>query len=141
MSTMVVKPQLVDLYCTTGQPDKALELLGLGSVEDPSLGSEPGAAAFRQGLVYMLLGNYMSTDTLWSQRSIPRVRFQRTGQLLDAGLLAVRGNAMHGNQYLLDVPHDHRAASQLGIRPGHVPARGGLPLPDGARRPSTSPRP
>jgi len=104
VSTMVVKPQLVDLYCNTGQPDKALELLGLGSVEDPSLGSEAGVAAFRQGLVYMLLGNYMSTDTLWSQRAIPRVRYQRTGQLLNSGLLAVRGNALMATNSFLTFP-------------------------------------
>ena len=36
-SPMIVKPQLVDLYCTTGQPDKALDLLSVGSVE----GSQP----------------------------------------------------------------------------------------------------
>ena len=34
-SPMIVKPRLVDLYCNTGQPDKALDLLAVGSVEDP----------------------------------------------------------------------------------------------------------
>src|SRR5205823_3529471 len=41
MSPVIVKPQLVDLYCNTGQPDKALELLSLGASEDPNLGTEP----------------------------------------------------------------------------------------------------
>ena len=31
MSPALVKPQLVDLYCNTGQPDRALELLTMGS--------------------------------------------------------------------------------------------------------------
>ena len=30
MGPAVVKPQLVDLYCNTGQPDKALELPAMG---------------------------------------------------------------------------------------------------------------
>ncbi len=77
VSPMYVKPQLIDLYCAIGQPDKAVELLGVGSVEDPSLGTEPGAAAYRQGLVYMLLGNYLVTDSLWRTKSIPRVRYSR----------------------------------------------------------------
>jgi tetratricopeptide (TPR) repeat protein len=104
VSTMTVKPQLVDLYCATGQPDKALDLLGLGSVEDPSLGTEPGAAAFRQGLVYLLLGNYLSTETLWKERSIPRVRYQRTSQLLAAAQFTVRGNILTATDTFLTFP-------------------------------------
>jgi tetratricopeptide (TPR) repeat protein len=104
VSTMVVKPQLVDLYCATGQPDKALDLLGLGSVEDPSLGAEPGAAAYRQGLVYMLLGNYLSTDTLWKERSIPKVRYQRSSQLLMAAQLSVRGHDLPATNTFLTFP-------------------------------------
>ena len=49
MSPAVVKPQLVDLYCNTGQPDKALELLSMGASDDPNLGAEPGMSFMRQG--------------------------------------------------------------------------------------------
>ena len=58
MSPLLVKPQLVDLYCFTGQPDRALELLSTGASEDPNLGTEPGTSFMRQGQVYFLLGNY-----------------------------------------------------------------------------------
>ena len=43
VSTAVVKPRLVDLYCNTGQPEKAYELLATGALEDPNLGVEPGS--------------------------------------------------------------------------------------------------
>ena len=74
VSPAVVKPRLIDLYCNTGQPDKALELLAVGAIDDPNFGSEPGSAALRQGRVYYLLGNYLSAVTLWKDRAIPRVR-------------------------------------------------------------------
>src|SRR5262249_51706157 len=82
VSLAVVKPQLVDLYCMTGQPDKALDLLSVGTVEDPNLGSEPGAPAYRQGMVYFLLGNYLSAASLWQDRAIPRIRFYRSERAL-----------------------------------------------------------
>src|SRR5262249_34032639 len=47
ISLAAVKPRLVDLYCMTGQPDKALDLLAVGAVDDPNLGTEPGSAAYR----------------------------------------------------------------------------------------------
>ncbi|HMB04654.1 MAG TPA: hypothetical protein VKP69_13050, partial [Isosphaeraceae bacterium] len=33
----LVRPQLLDLYCDTGQPERAVELLSSGNVEDPAL--------------------------------------------------------------------------------------------------------
>src|SRR5262249_5153984 len=72
-STALVRPQLLDLYCTTGQPDKAMDLIS-GAIGDPNLGTEPGTSTFRQGLVYYLMGNYLSTATLWGERSIPQLR-------------------------------------------------------------------
>ncbi len=80
VSPAVVKPRLIDLYCNTGQPDKALELLSVGAIDDPNLGTEPGSAALRQGRVYFLLGNYLSAATLWRDRAIPRVRFDRSSR-------------------------------------------------------------
>jgi tetratricopeptide (TPR) repeat protein len=104
VSPMVVKPQLVDLYCSTGQPDKALELLNVGSIEDPNLGTEPGTAAYRQGLVYLLLGNYLSTASLWQDRAIARLRNSRSNQVLGAGLGMVRGQALQAANTFLSLP-------------------------------------
>jgi tetratricopeptide (TPR) repeat protein len=127
VSPMYVKPQLIDLYCATGQPDKAMDLLGVGSVEDPSLGTEPGAAAYRQGMVYMLLGNYLVTDSLWREKSIPRVRFHRTGQLLTAGQLSVRGNAMMSTNTLLTIPNSLQQQATWEFDLAMCQLEGGLP--------------
>jgi tetratricopeptide (TPR) repeat protein len=99
-SVSVVKPQLLDLYCLTGQPEKALELLAVGSIGDPNLGTEPGVATYRQGLVYFLLGNYMSTASLWEQRSIPALRMDRSSRALSAGRSFIHGEAMGANNML-----------------------------------------
>ncbi|MEJ7639966.1 MAG: hypothetical protein WKF75_18840 [Singulisphaera sp.] len=46
----LIKPQLIDLYCDTGQPEKALDLLGgSADADDPTLGTEPGGAALVRG--------------------------------------------------------------------------------------------
>ena len=104
VSTAVVKPRLVDLYCNTGQPDKALELLSTGAIEDPNLGAEPGSGAFRQGRVYFLLGNYLSAATLWHERAIPRVRADRSGRVLAAATGLTRGDAMQTTNTYLALP-------------------------------------
>jgi tetratricopeptide (TPR) repeat protein len=104
VSPAVVKPQLVDLYCTTGQPDKALELLAVGSIDDPNLGTQPGASPTRQGTVYFLLGNYMSAATLWQDRAIPRLRFARSERALNAAAAMIRGEAIQSSNALLTLP-------------------------------------
>jgi tetratricopeptide (TPR) repeat protein len=91
MSPMVVRPQLVDLYCATGQPDRALELLSMGATDDPNLGAEPGMSFKRQGQVYLLLGNYLSAASLWQERAIPRLRFDRTIKALQVAQVFGRG--------------------------------------------------
>jgi tetratricopeptide (TPR) repeat protein len=103
-SPAVVKPQLLDLYCSTGQPDKALDLLNVGSVGDPNLGSEPGLATYRQGLVYYLLGNYLSSASLWNERSILQVRMERSNRSLMAGRSFARGDAMQATNLFLGIP-------------------------------------
>jgi len=91
MSPAVVKPQLVDLYCSTGQPDRALEQLSSGVAEDPNLG-EPGTSTFRQGQVYLLLGNYLSAASLWQERAIPRLRLDRSMKAVMTGQRMMRGD-------------------------------------------------
>ena len=104
VSPAIVRPQLVDLYCDTGQPEKALELLNTGNVEDPSLGSEPGAAAYRQAKVNFLLGNYEYAAQLWESRAIMQLRYERSGRALTAALALVRGQANTAISMFLDMP-------------------------------------
>jgi tetratricopeptide (TPR) repeat protein len=92
MGPAVVKPQLVDLYCNTGQPDKALELLTMGAADDPNLGMEPGMSFFRQGQVYLLLGNYLSAASLWQERAIPRLRYDRSMRALSSAQVFGHGD-------------------------------------------------
>jgi tetratricopeptide (TPR) repeat protein len=91
ISPVVVKPQLIDLYCNTGQPDKALELISMASSEDPNLGTEPGMSFMRQGQVFELLGNYLSAASLWRERAIPRLRYDRSMRALSAAQVAGKG--------------------------------------------------
>ncbi len=91
MSPMVVRPQLLDLYCQTGQPDRAYELMSMTASEDPNLGTEPGTSFMRQGEVYFLMGNYATAASLWQERAIPRVRYDRTLRALTLGQLLTRG--------------------------------------------------
>jgi tetratricopeptide (TPR) repeat protein len=91
MSPVVVRPQLVDLYCNTGQPDKAIDLLSMGASDDPNLGAEPGMSFLRQGQVYILLGNYLSASSLWQERAIPRLRYDRSMRALTLGQTMGRG--------------------------------------------------
>jgi tetratricopeptide (TPR) repeat protein len=104
MSPIIVRPQLVDLYCNTGQPDRALELLSVGVSEDPNLGTEPGSSFFRQGQVYLLLGNYLSAASLWGERAIPRLRYERSQRALMAGQILGRGEAVPAVNSVLSIP-------------------------------------
>ncbi len=104
LSPAVVKPRLIDLYCNTGQPDKALELLSVGAIDDPNLGTEPGSGALRQGRVYYLLGNYLSAASLWRDRAMPRVRMERSNRSLNAASLLTRGEAVQATDIFLTIP-------------------------------------
>jgi tetratricopeptide (TPR) repeat protein len=103
-STALVKPQLVDLYCNAGTPEKAMDLLNVGSIGDPNLGAEPGTATYRQGLVYYLLGNYLSTASLWGDRAIPQLRMERTNRALGAGKGFILGQAVAASNQFLSIP-------------------------------------
>jgi tetratricopeptide (TPR) repeat protein len=92
MGPAVVKPQLVDLYCDTGQPEKALDLISMVAGDDPNLGAEPGMSFMRQGRVYLLLGNYLSAASLWQERAIPRLRYDRSMRALSSAQGFGRGD-------------------------------------------------
>jgi hypothetical protein len=99
-----VRPQLVDLYCDTGQPDKALDLLNNGSIDEASLETEPGAAAARQARVNFLLGYYEVAEQLWRDRAITRLRHERAMRALIAGASLLHGQAKSSTSLLLDIP-------------------------------------
>lgn len=100
----IVKPQLLDLYCDTGQPDKALEMLTQGNVDDASLGTEPGAAAMRKARVYFLLGNYDVAAALWEGPAIQQLRFERSFRSILQLQTMLRGDTKQGMIMLLDIP-------------------------------------
>jgi tetratricopeptide (TPR) repeat protein len=104
VSPNLVRPQLVDLYCDSGQPDKALEMISAGNVDDPTLGTEPGVSAFRQGQVYFLLGNYENSAKLWGDRAIPQLRYDRSGRALIAGTSFLRGQIKPAMSIYLNLP-------------------------------------
>lgn len=99
----LVKPQLVDLYCDTGQPEKALELFTTGTTDDPSFGAEPGTSAMRQGRVHFLLGNDNAT-TLWEKYAIPRLKQDRATRALNVLTSTLRGDVQPAVSTLFDIP-------------------------------------
>jgi tetratricopeptide (TPR) repeat protein len=107
LSPPIVKPRLIDLYCNTGQPDRALELFS-GMIDDPNLGAEPGSGAFRQGRVYFLLGDYIPAASLWQDKAIPRVRFDRSIRVLSAGGYLTRGEPVSATNTFLALPNTLR---------------------------------
>ena len=115
MSPLVVKPQLLDLYCLTGQPDRALELLSVGATEDPNLGTEPGTSFNRQGLVYLLLGNYSTAEHLWNSRAIPRLRYDRSQRAISMGQFITRGELTQATNASLVLPTLVSRQALLGI--------------------------
>jgi hypothetical protein len=134
LSPPIVKPRLIDLYCNTGQPDRALELFS-GVIDDPNLGAEPGAGAFRQGRVYFLLGNYIPAATLLQDRAIPRVRVARSSRVLSpiegAGALA-RGDVVPATNTFLALPATLRQQATWAYELGLCQLEAGLPVDAGS---------
>jgi tetratricopeptide (TPR) repeat protein len=100
----LVRPQLLDLYCDTGQPDKAVELLSAGTVEDASFGTEPGVSALRQGRAYFLMGNSEYAATLWDRYAIPRLRKDRANRSISAAQGYLRGEPKTATAAILEIP-------------------------------------
>jgi hypothetical protein len=100
----VTRPQLVDLYCDTGQPEKAQELLSTGALEDTAVDGAPGGAAARQGRVNFLLGFYESAARLWQDPAISRLRFDRSLRSLTATSWMIRGQPKFATQMMLELP-------------------------------------
>ncbi|SIN80344.1 hypothetical protein SAMN05444166_0958 [Singulisphaera sp. GP187] len=100
-----VKPLLIDLYCDTGQPEKALDILAPSTtIDDPTLGSEPGTPAYRQGRVYFLLGNYGYAGSLWRNYAIRQIRLERSFAALGAGTSLLHGDAKPASTLFMSLP-------------------------------------
>jgi tetratricopeptide (TPR) repeat protein len=104
LSPAIARPQLVDLYCDTGQPEKAQELLGSSPMEDTTLDSAPGAAAARQARVNYLLGFYESAERLWQDQAITRLRFDRAVRALNHTVTLIRGQPDAATRLVLEIP-------------------------------------
>lgn len=121
-----VKWRLVDLFCDIGQPDRALPYLdNIG--EDPNLSTGPGTAAFRQGRVYFLLGNYRTAVELWDQIAIPQLKSARANNSMQAGLGMLRANPIGAVRSAMDVPAQVRQQAEWEYLVGLALLEGGEP--------------
>src|SRR5205085_3834954 len=100
----IVRPQLVDLYCDTGQPEKAHELLNEGNLEETSVENEPGGAAARQARVNYLLGFYETATRLWEDQAIFKIRYDRSFRSLMGAASLIRGEIKSSTSMLLELP-------------------------------------
>lgn len=107
----VVVPLLVDLYCQTGQPDKAIELLS--EADDPSMSpGGAGTSGYRNGLVSFLIGNYPVAIVRWRDDSIQAIKAERAAQALVAGQSSIKGEVKPATSGFLDLP------SKVGLQAG-----------------------
>ena len=125
----VVKPQLLDLYCDTGQPDKAIEMLSSGSINDPTFGSEPGVSPMRQGRAYFLLGNPEFASTLWEKYALPPLRYDRGVRSLGATMAFMKGDTLASTAALLEIPEKIRLQALWEFDDGMCRLEQGLPEP------------
>ena len=123
----LVKPQLLDLYCDTGQPEKSLEMLSTGTIEDPSFGSEPGMSAMRQGRTYFLLGNSEYAGTLWEKYAIPRLRYERASRALTATQGLIKGEAQGATTLYIELPEKIALQAVWEFDAGIARLEGGTP--------------
>jgi hypothetical protein len=122
----VVKPQLVDLYCETGQPEKAMELLG-SDPNDQSFGTEPGAAPMRHGRAYFLVGNDNYAGTIWEKFALPRIRFDRTMRALTSTQAIMQGEPKGATSSLLEIPDSVNRQAGWEFEAGLCRLEGGTP--------------
>ncbi|WP_435021286.1 tetratricopeptide repeat protein [Tundrisphaera sp. TA3] len=99
-----IRPGLLDLYCETGQPDKAFDLLGNSNSDDPTFSTGVGTSPFRQGRVHFLLGNYTNAVLLWASKAIPPLQVQRSFQALTTAQMILTGEPMSATRTLMDIP-------------------------------------
>lgn len=122
-----VRPVLVDLYCDAGQPEKALDVIANLNVDDPSLSSGIGTASYRQGLVYLLLGNYENAVTLWRDKSIAQIRTQRNLLAPSATQMLLNGEPVASTRMFLELPEKVDQQAQWEFEMAMAALEGGLP--------------
>ncbi len=123
----LVKPRLLDLYCDTGQPDKGIEMLSSGTIDDPTFGVEAGSSAMRQGRVYFLLGNNEYGGTLFEKYALKRVRQDRSFKALDAARAYLKGEVRGATGALLEIPARIREQAEWEFEAGLCRLEGGSP--------------
>ncbi len=123
-----VRPTLVDLYCDTGQPEKALDIISLLNIDDPSLSSGAGTvgtATHRQGMVYFLLGDYRNAISLWADRSIGQVLNQRLFQAPMATKSLLQGEPVAATRMFVELPEKIDQQAQYEFELGMAALEGG----------------
>ncbi len=126
-NTAAVRPSLVDLYCETGQPDKALDLIGALAIDDPSLSTGIGTSSYRQAKVYFLLGNYENAVSLWRDKSIIQVRTQRSLQAPGATQLLLKGEPVASTRMFTELPEKIETQAAWEFEMASAALEGGLP--------------
>lgn len=123
----LVKPRLIDLYCDTGQPEKAIEMFSAGAVNDPTFGAEPGTSALRQSRAYFLLGNNEYAATLLEKYAVPALRYDRGHEALTAASVLARGDLKGSTSKLLALPEKIRLQAQWEFEAGLCRLEAGTP--------------
>ena len=123
----VVRPLLVDLYCDAGMPEKALDVIGSLNVDDPSLSTGVGTASYRQGKVYLLLGNYENAVTLWRDKSVTQLRTQRNLMAPAAAQMLLNGEPMGSTRMFLELPEKVDTQALWEFELALAALEGGLP--------------
>jgi tetratricopeptide (TPR) repeat protein len=122
-----VRPSLVDLYCDTGQPEKALQVIGSLAIGDATLNSGAGTASYRQGRVYFLLGDDANAAGLWRDRSIPELRYTRAMQGASTAQSLLMGEPKSAVRSLLELPSKVTQQAGWEFELGMAALEGGLP--------------
>jgi tetratricopeptide (TPR) repeat protein len=111
-----IKALLVDLYCRTGQPDKANDLIAQSStdlVEDTALDTGPGTPSYRNALVSFLLGYHANAISLLRDRAIPQLRQSIAGQAITAARMLFQGQPLQSVQSTLELTGSPAASGQV----------------------------
>jgi tetratricopeptide (TPR) repeat protein len=94
---------LVNLYCRTGQPEKANEKLTNRPLEDPALFGGPGTPAYTHGLVNFLMGYYDNTIVFWRDNALGQALFTEKSQELEVARDILRGVPENAVSAAIDV--------------------------------------
>ncbi len=121
----IARLRLVDLYCDTGQPDRAIEYLG--GPREPTLNSGPGSASFRQGRVWFLLGDYRTATDLWGSLAVLLLERSRTGSALSTTSGLMLGDPMGASRNAMTVSNQLAQQAQWEYLLGLALLEGGYP--------------